>query len=194
MRQVICILSVIVLCLCLFCGCGASEKGAENTAQKIQEEFFTMENAEIIANITADYGETVFKYKLKYRGSSDSGSIEILQPENISGLTAEVSRSLNSVKLSYDGIELDTGSLPETGLTPLDALPQMLSQWESGIFDDVFSEKLNGKDCILITCRISDTVLLKTWFDSITYLPVKADISSDGYTVINCDFENIITE
>lgn len=194
MRQVICLALTAALCLFMFCGCGASSKSSDNKAQKIQEEFSSIENFDIGVNITADYGERIFEYKMKYSGNSDCGSIEVLQPESISGLVIEVLSSAGTTKLKYDGAELDTGELADTGLTPVDALPAMLSQWKRGYISDAAAEKLDGTDCILITYRISDTVLLKTWFDNATHLPIKSEISSDGYTVIYCDFENIITE
>ena len=58
--------------------------------------------------LNADYGDRVYAYKLKYSGDMTSGSIEILEPASIAGLTVQVSP--DGTSLIYEDVTLDTGA------------------------------------------------------------------------------------
>ena len=115
-----------------------------------------------------------------------------MEPESIAGLTAEVSVSGTSIE--YDGVRLETGSLDQSGLSPIDALPVIISQWQNGYILSCGQMSVFAADAIVIETEISDKIIQKTWFDVKTHMPVRSEIMSDGYMVIECVFENVILE
>ena len=115
----------MIMALAVLTGCSGQSK-VENTAREIQAEYLSATKLNMMILITADYGSRVYDYKIKYSGDANIGKIEIMEPESIAGLTAEVSVSGTSIE--YDGVRLETGSLDKSGLSPLDALPVIISQ------------------------------------------------------------------
>ena len=189
MRRVITLALMTVLCFNLLCGCSPSHS-AEKRAQEIREEMFGIQEISMIANISADYIDRVFDYKVRYTQAGSSGEIELLSPESVSGLKAKIVD--DDTYLSYDGAELATGPLDPDGLSPIGALPLMIRQWQTGHVYGSVCETVGNVSCVLITYSISDTVLLNTWFEIDSGLPITAEIISDSYSVIKCSFENII--
>jgi len=192
LRKIISIsLSIILSLLCL-CSCSGGK--TEDIAEKVKEEFSLIQSLDLTANVSADYGDKVFEYKLKFVGDLQSGTVKVLKPENIAGLTAEVSILSETVKLIYDGAELDTGNFENLKISPVSALPNMLALWQNGYVSECILETVNGEECIMISYQPEDGISLKTWFDAATLLPYKAEFSENGYTRIYCEFENIILE
>ncbi len=181
---------IIIICLmAAFSSCSAP-RSAESNMREIREFLSGCESIDIKAAVTADYGDKVFEYTLKYSGSESSGTIEIVSPEIIAGIRAQVSFD-DGIKLEYDGTVLDTGKLYEDGLSPVDAIPVMLKQWQEGYISGYSLEKHDGINCTVADMTVSDGVSLRTWFDSETFLPVYSEIAHNGYVVIKCDFENV---
>lgn len=181
---------VTIICIALILsGCSVSIS-PEASMKSIREFLCSCENTDMRAAITADYGDKIFEYTVKYSGSGTSGDIEIITPEIIAGICAHVSFD-DGIKLEFDGAVLDTGSLYEDGLSPVDAIPMMLTQWQKGYISEYSFEKHDGTDCTAATITVSDEVSLRTWFDSETYLPMYAEIAYNGFVIIKCDFENI---
>lgn len=184
-------LTVITICISIFLSSCTSPLSAEDRMTNIRESICSCNRFEMRVNITADYGSKIFLYTLKYIGTDSDGSIEIIEPDSIAGLCANVSFD-NGVKLEYDGAILDTGKLYEEGLSPVDAIPVMLLQWKHGYISECSAEKYGKEQCIAAVITISDEVSLRTWFEEDSYLPVHAEIMHNGFVIIACDFENIL--
>jgi hypothetical protein len=169
--------------------CGGSKSGGEELALKIRTSFLETEELSVKADITADYGERVYEFTITYTGGADSGVIEILAPEAIAGLTAKV--SVSGATLEYDGAALDMGAVTKDGLSPAEALPVLISQWQSGYISGCNFEKLGDTDTLAVTTDISETVNQKTWFDVKTRLPLRAELIDNGVMVISCRFDDV---
>ena len=189
MRQVKLLALMTALSLTL-CSCGVGQT-AEEKALELQEEYAAWDTLTITADVTADYGDRVYDFKLRYTGNDTEGTIEVLEPEAIAGLTATVSPDGSS--LSFDGAELSLGELSSDGLSPMDCLPMMIEQWSKGFVDRAETDSINGTDTLAVTYTVSENEYLITWFEADTNLPVRAEIYFDGSMVICCEFENIIT-
>ena len=182
----------MIALILLFTGCASSGKDADALALKIRAEYISAAKIETVVNITADYGEKVYPYKLRYTGSSSAGTIEVLEPDVIAGLKATV--NVSGGTLHYDGADLDTGALSPDGLSPLTALPVMLNQWQSGFITNSILETYNGTGALTVTTALSDNETQKVWFDAKTHLPIRSEISLDGRLVIACVFEDTTIE
>ena len=174
------------------CSNSASGESPEDFALRIREELTNAERLVVGADITADYGDRVYIFSVKYTGSAEVGEIKVLSPEEVAGIVAEV--TLESCVLVYDGVRLDTGALTDGGLSPAGALPALICEWQNGRVLSIDREKLDGADTLAISTEIGGLVSQKTWFDVITHLPVRAEISDGGRMVVACVFNNVVIE
>lgn len=189
MRQVK-LLALMTALILTLCGCSGGQT-LEEKADEIQSEYSAWESLSITADITADYGDRVYDFKVKYTGNATEGTIEVLEPELIAGLTAKVSEDGNA--LIYDGAELSLGDLTASGISPMESIPLMIGQWSKGYIQNVVMDTLDGKDTFAITFTISEKEYLITWFEADSNLPIKAEVYFDNSMVLCCEFENIVT-
>ena len=89
---------------------------------------------------------------------------------------------------------LDTGPLPDTGLTPVDALPVMLTTWQSAYVSSVGQEKLDDAPCFHVVYKSTVSgveIQQDAWFAADTYKPLRAETFSGGTRVIECVFDTV---
>ncbi|MDR1588703.1 MAG: hypothetical protein LBS51_00735 [Oscillospiraceae bacterium] len=176
--------------LTLLFAASCSERAKPETLEAgIKDVFRGAESVETTADITADYGDGVFSFSVKYTGSADMGTVEILEPERIAGITARV--VFPECSLEYDGLSLEAGALTGDGLSPVQALPALLGQWTDGYAELMSFELLDGIDALAVETRITEDSSQRTWFDAETLLPMRSEIYGDGRMVIVCEIESI---
>ena len=191
MRQVTALALMIMLVFAAV-SCSGTPGGAEEAALEIRTELLEAEKLIIGADITADYGDRVYEFTVKYTGTADLGTIAVLAPETIAGITAEVTQG--GCTLVYDGARLDMGALTTGGMSPADALPVLVAQWRGGFITVTGYEKLGETDTVVLITDIEDNTQQKTWFDARTHLPVRAELSDGGRLVIACVFNDVVIE
>ncbi len=195
MRRVLALALMTALCLSL-CAC-KGKVGTDQLARDIGKEISGAGSITAVVAVTADYGERVYKYKLRCTYKDLAADVEVLEPDGIKGLKAHVTEK--GLALSLGGVALDTGSLTDDGLSPLEAVPLMIKAWADGRITETKREKADGRELLCVTYDVSKPENGKkmshiAWFDVKTRLPVRAEIISNGYRVINCSFGNIIME
>lgn len=187
MRQVTMLAQMIFVCLFLFCGCSAE---TEDLQQIILTELSSIDSFELAMDITADYGTRVYKYSVLYTGNETAGNLEITAPEDLAGLKAVLESG--KTHLIYDGTIFETGALlPEDG-SPIDALPLIIKAWKTGYVTDMSPDIRGGQESLVFTYTLSDTLSLRTWFDTVTHLPVYCEVARDGFTVLYCEISACI--
>jgi len=137
------------------------------------------------AEITADYGDHVHLFTLRF--DSGASTLEVLAPELIAGIVVAVSES--GTVLHWDGAELNTGPLTEDGLSPIAALPIIVYQWKEGFITSAHYETFHGIGTVVMTTAVSDRVQHSTWFDRETGFPLQAELLQDGVRVLRSVFE-----
>ena len=186
-RIVFCVL-MILLCLA-----SCSRRETMDEAGEIADFYAELTQANMQVTLSADFGDRVSVFVLKYTFFEDAAStVEILEPEEVRGVKAVIEAGQS--KLEYDGLILETGPLPGTGLTPMDALPVMLNTWRSGYVFSVGSEKLDGEACLHVVYKATVSgveIQQDAWFDASTYKPIKAETAADGVRVIDCVFDTV---
>lgn len=183
---------ITLIAITLLGSCQGTKNKGQALALDIRTGLLAAEKLELTTTVRADYGERVYDFTFKYAGNADKGALEITAPESIAGLKAEV--SVSDGTLQYDGAVLDTGALTNDGLSPAEALPVLIAQWKSGYISGCNYEKFEDTETLAVTTDITQTVKQRTWFDVKTHLPIKAELSDNGRTVIACRFENVILE
>lgn len=180
-----------MILLLLLCACGGGN-GDNDLILDIREDFQTMDSWSGEMDLTADYGQRVYEYTVSFAGSREEGTaLTIEAPEEASGVTAVAKEG--QTWLDYDGVRLETGPLDEAGLTPMDALPALLSDLESGTVAETGTETDGERELLRLTVRDPDLPAGEGresvfWFDKARKALLRAEVRSDGVTVVRCSF------
>jgi outer membrane lipoprotein-sorting protein len=185
-------LALMITLLFLLSSCRVADRRASQLASEIRTDYIKAQKLELTTDVKADYGDRVYDFTFKYTGDAEKGEILITAPESIAGLKATV--SVKGGTLEYDGAVLDTGALTSDGLSPAEAIPLLLSQWQSGYITNTGFEKLGDTDTLSVTTDVSETITQRTWFDAKSRLPVRAELSDTGRMVLSCVFKNTVVE
>ncbi|MBR5381888.1 MAG: hypothetical protein IK136_04635 [Oscillospiraceae bacterium] len=164
----------------------------ESAAQAVRRTFSEAESVRMNMTLTADYGEKVYEFKVRWTGTEENGRLEVLSPESVAGLTAVLDE--RGGRLIYDGAAFETGGLFGDGLSPAEAAPLMLGAWKSGYAVERSSESVDGEKTAALTYELSGGDRLKTWFDAETLLPLRAEITENGFAVLTAEFGDVKLE
>lgn len=179
------------------CGCGGADSDNDLTLE-LRSDFLSREAISGTMDLTADYGQRVYEYTVEFSGTQKDGlTLVITAPDEVAGITAKI--DAGQTFLTFDGVQLETGPLNEEGLSPLDALPALLTAMESGYIAETGSELLGDQEVLQICCREPEaepgqgleTVL---WFDKAQKTLLRGELRSDGSTVIQCVFSAFILQ
>ena len=187
-RKIPRLLLAMIFCVSL-AACGGPKNGGRDLALDIRTDLLKASQLDLTADVTADYGDRVYRFVFNYSGNADGGTLTLTSPANVAGLTVRV--SVASGTITYDGAALDTGRLTGDGLSPAEAVPVLLNQWQSGYISGVNLEKLDGADTVAVTTDVTDSVRQRTWFDSDTRLPLRSELSENGRMVVACSFSGV---
>lgn len=191
-KLVLCVLMMTLLLTA--CGGKAGGNEAEELALAVRTEYLACTACSGTAVITADYGQRVYCYEMSFTADEEETVLTLTAPETVAGLTARLSAKKDSV-LEYDGAVLETGPLEEGGLTPVSALPAILETVREGYLDTCTLAELGEGQALRLTSRDPEkeagtgveTIL---WFDPASHDLLRAEISSDGFCIIQCEFSN----
>ena len=156
----------------LLSGCG--EKAARERFEEFAEDLRTKELVSFSAELRCEYEEKKLDFTLAYEEGSESCSVTVVAPELIRGIRAHAKAGETAVE--FDGVMLDTGPLDDYGLSPMSALPLLISAVKNGYIDSVWEE--NGEYAALIVP--DDHMNVQLHLDKYTLRPVYAELISDG--------------
>ena len=181
-------LAPVLMIFLLLCACS---KHSKDEADALRGHYRNLESAEYTVTQRTDFGDRVMDFQFTYFHSpADGDTIELLAPEAIKGIRAVLKGE--GAQVEFEGMVLELGKLPGTGLSPLEVMPFMMSQWRSGHVTSEGSEKLNGVSCRRLnfkTIQGEVSVEHSAWFDQETYAPVRAELFFDTALVAACEFE-----
>ena len=183
----------MILLLALLCACGGGN--ADNDlVLSLREGFQKMDAWSGEMELTADYGQRVYDYSVSFTGDREEGTtLTITAPEEAAGITAVAKEG--QTWLDYDGVRLETGPLDHQGLSPMDALPALLTELETGTVAEVGTETDGDLSLLRLTLRDPEvtpgtgreTVF---WFDKAQKTLLRAELRNDGATVVSCVFSS----
>ena len=168
--------------LLLLTGCGDPSPMEE--ARRLRRTLEEATQLDLEADVTADYGERVYSFRLVMETESDGWRVRILEPENLSGVSAVCKNG--SLQLEFEDLILDVGDLSPAGLCPMNALPAVAEAWRSGHLSEalVCSQGEELELCF----ELDDDTQVRSTFRRADLLPVAAEISVGGVTVLFCSF------
>ncbi len=185
----------------LLAGCSGGEQAgnsADELALSIRTEYLAMTACAATVDMTADYGQRVYEYTLKVSWQKDGETLlTVVAPENIAGITAHIQNG--STFLEYDGASLETGLLSAQGLSPMEAVPAILDYIFSGYIAECDFETVGESRQLWFCCRDPECspgtgTEAEFWFDAESHALARAEVLSDGYTVIQCVFKDFTKE
>jgi hypothetical protein len=181
--------SALMILAILTASCAPRSPAA--TAERIREHYAALGEAVYNVTLRTDFGDRVLDFGVEYTRKPDGGGrMRVVSPELIAGIEAGI--GADGVTLTFDGVILELGALPGTGLSPMESLPFILSQWSGGYVTQTGSESRAGRALTTVTTRVTqeDAVLeVRTWFDTGTLAPVTAELSVDGFLTVTAIFE-----
>ena len=182
---------MIALCLLLpSCG-GETGNEAEQLALDIRTEYLAMQSCAAHVELTADYGQRVYTYGLDLSYvREEEMTLTITEPEHIAGSMAHIREG--ETTLEYEGVRVETGPLNEAGLSPMNALPVLLTGIQEGFLaESVLEGGGEEPETLHITIRDPEAEAgsgteRQIWFDLATHAMLRGEISQDGFTVVQC--------
>ncbi len=183
----------MILLLALLCACGGGNED-NDLVLSLREDFQNMDAWSGEMELTADYGQRVYAYSVSFTGDREEGTtLTITAPEEAAGITAVAKEG--QTWLDYDGVRLETGPLDPQGLSPMDALPALLTELETGTVAEVGTETDGDLSLLRLTLRDPEvtpgtgreTVF---WFDKAQKTLLRAELRNDGATVVSCVFSS----
>lgn len=163
---------------------------AKDRMQAARSVYRSMSGCTAQAEITADYGQRVYGYTVDLTVEGGSGVMTVKEPENIAGTV--LTWSNGETTLAYDGTELDTGALSDSGLSPADAMPTILNACQEGEIVDCCMEEWNGQETLRSALDLDGDQggQIQCWFQPDSYGLLRAELSRDGVTVVTMVFSD----
>lgn len=183
--------SVCVLMISLLLsGCGAGNGNSPmDLALAIRQDYLAAEGCDAVLEVTADYGQRVHTFTVEVCVRGKETSLTVIGPQEVSGIRARLEEG--RAGLGFEDVILDTGTLDDSGLTVLGALPALLEAARSGYMDSCVREERDGVDTLHLICR--DPAVERgtgreqqLWFDADSHALVRGELSVDGKSVIFC--------
>ena len=167
----LCLPLLLIACL-LLTACGGRE--FSDAHEELSQHLGAVEALSFTANVRAEYENKTARFTLSYSEDSEGGSVTVLAPQLIAGVTARVKP--DSTSLEYDGISLGTGDLDDYGLSPMSSLPMLVQALKTGALDSGWTEG----DYTVMQINSTDTLSCTVWFQPETMTPCQAELISDG--------------
>ena len=149
-----------------------------------------MTEAEYTAHITASFPSRVAEYTINYSHSPENDRASVIAPKEVAGVSCTISG--DDGFLEFDGAILEVGKLSESGISPFSSTYALRKSWTDGNFDEIINDTMHGKRAYFVISRedngLSETEY-RTWFSKDDFLPLYAEIFSDGKRIITCEFE-----
>ena len=169
-------------------------EGGDQANDRDVREFYTdVQTASIQASVQADFGDRVSNFTLRYNyDAAGAQQVTVLAPQEIAGVSVSIEE--DGSRLTFDGLILETGVLPGTGLSPLEALPCLWKSLRDGYVKSRGHDTVEGVDCLRLVYAITygeNELEQQLWLAKDTLHLIKAEIYADGSRVIACTIEQL---
>lgn len=166
----------LVMCLLMLTGC-SKESADREKALSFRTALMEAGGCQFSAQIRADYGDRVYDFGVDCRFLLEDGAVlTVTSPEEIAGITAEVSQ--DGAQVSFDGVQLDFGQMANGHVAPM-ALPWLLG---SGWANAYLESAVEDGEYLRVTCLMGygeEEITLLTWLDQ-NRIPVQCEVIYDG--------------
>lgn len=169
----------------LLTGCAANA-APETEVREMRTLYQSLSAVSGRATITADYGDRIYTYTAELEGCAEAGALTVEEPESIAGAVLRWSGADTS--LDCDEVTLETGALTDSGLSPADAVPTVLTACRSGSLISCGQES----DGTLLRAELEnpadEAVAVTCWFEEESWALRRAELAENGRRIITLDF------
>lgn len=178
-----CVFILLMIISLLLTGCGEAarlEKDFENARESWRE----AEKISFKAEISAELYDSLFTCTLFCSHEDGETLVEILAPENISGIRARLREG--EASLEYDGLILAIGDPMNGEVSPLAAMPLIVSALLDGHVTLLWNETEEGENLTAVEVYVDENSSLRLWFARENFLLSHAELVSGGKAVVKC--------
>ena len=180
-------LALPILLALLLSACGGQTR---DNAPNIRDFYTNTQALTLTALVQADFGDRTAEFQMLYERSADGvETVTVEAPEEIAGITVTLLE--NGSQLRFEDLVLETGALPGSGLSPLEAIPLAVKSWRDGYITEQGRDTLNGTASRRLTHTVTHdggAITAVSWFENDTANPLKTEIFIGGYCVLRCIF------
>lgn len=176
-----------LLLLLLFTACGA-----QGTTPKLHDYYSGLQAAQMDVRVRADFGDRTADYLLRYTLSTDTETVTVLEPTELANVSVTLTE--NGSQLHFDDLILETGALPGTGLSPLEAVPFAVRCWRNGYVTSQGQDTAYGLPCtraVYTATHNGKALKLLVWFNADTLQPIRSETYADDTCVLTCTYEQV---
>lgn len=185
MRRVI--IPALMIMALLLGGCGETEK-LERQLESFRAEVAQAENLSFLAHVSAEMETTQFECVLRVVRQGEKTTIEVVEPELIAGISAEISG--DDAAIIYDGMILSLGSAMENAVSPIAAMPQIIDAVTKGHVTSIWTEQEGEREIVAAQTYLSDVSYMLLWFEKDSMTPIYAELVVEGAVVVKCKIED----
>ena len=176
-------LPIIIAISLLLSGCGRSEE-TKAAYDSFSQQLAASGSVSFTAALRAEYEHKTARFTLSYAEDVSGACVTVLSPQLIAGVSAHVRGG--DTQLQYDGVMLATGELDGFGLSPMSALPELVSALKAGYLDSFWEE--DGKTVYQLIPN--DRLICTVWFEPGDMTPVRAELISEGRVTVYADISD----
>ncbi|MCD8084927.1 MAG: hypothetical protein LUF28_01105 [Clostridiales bacterium] len=185
------LLTLTLLCA-LLTGCGGGGASATDQVDAVRASYSSLTAYTASAAITANCSGRVYSYEADFSGDLTSGVMTVTGPDNIAGCS--VSWDETGTVLDWEQVTLDTGDLNGDGLSPVDAMPTLLTCTTTGLLLECSLEAEGAELYAEFENPENPACTALCWFDLTTHGLLRAELTSEGQTLVTMVFDSFLLE
>lgn len=179
-------LAAMVLLVLLLTGC-ANARQSIDRGMELRSQLLKGQGCSFTADITADYGDVLYSFRLECRGDSAGDlAFTVTEPESIASITGTVSGDGGA--LTFDDTALEFPLMADGQLTPVSAPWIFLKTLRGGYLAAASQED----DLLRLTIHDSyqaDALVLDIWLDG-ENIPVRGEIFYGERRILSLQIED----
>lgn len=182
---------VLVMISLFFGGCGETKR-LENDFENARERWCGAESLSFRAEVRSELYDSVFDCTLLCTRKGEETVVEILSPENLAGIKARLKDG--ETTLEYDGLILAVGDREKGEISPLSAMPIIMSSLTDGYVNLLWNEKEEGDPLAAAEIYIDENSSLRLWFQRENFTLLQGELVSGGRAVVKCKISDFTEE
>lgn len=184
-------LPALMIMALLLCGCSKTA----TLEERFENERISWSEAESIsftAEIVTELNDSSFECTLQCIKNSSGISLEILSPENISGIKAKLNE--DETRIEYEGIilALENSSIGEH--SPVSAAAMIMKGLFQSPLTQIWTEKAQERELIVAELYLTDRDYARLWFSGENFSLINAELVSDHRAVVKCKISSFTKE
>ncbi len=185
------IVPVLMITLLLLSGC-AKNAALEKSFEDERIKWSGAQSLSFTADVVTELGDSRFECSLHCTRDSEGILLEVIKPENISGIRARLNEG--KAQLEYEGIILavEDSSIGET--SPVAAVAMLMKALINSPCTQLWTETDMEQELVVAELYISEEEYARLWFLKENFTLIHAELVSEGCSVVKCKISSFTKE